>query len=142
MSSANIPTMRKRPIMITGDVSHEIAVSAIKNGCKDYVDKADLDAMSLEMMMKSATKRLEKHATKVLQSEMDAVHDKTITAMKHIMQSELSDDRIIALFLRALQQVTYVDGVPMLQKMPDITSLFEKERLDSFDFTALTRNGC
>ena len=129
-------------IMITGDVSHEIAVSAIKNGCKDYVDKADLDAMSLEMMMKSATKRLEKHATKVLQSEMDAVHDKTITAMKHIMQSELSDDRIIALFLRALQQVTYVDGVPMLQKMPDITSLFEKERLDSFDFTALTRNGC
>ena len=128
-------------IMITGDVCHEIAVSAIQKGCKDYVDKADLDAMSLEIMMKSATRRLEKHATRVLQTEMDAVHDKTVSAMTQIMKSELSDDRIVSLFLRALQQVTYIDGVPVLQKMPDMTSLFEKEQLDSFDFAALTRNG-
>lgn len=128
-------------IMITGDVCHEIAVSAIQNGCKDHVDKADLDAMSLEMMMKSATRRLEKHANRVLQTEMDAVHDKTVSAMTQIMKNELSDDRIVSLFLRALQQVTYIDGVPVLQKMPDITSLFEKEQLDSFDFAALTRNG-
>jgi PleD family two-component response regulator len=124
-------------IMITGEASHEVAVSAIKNGCKDYVDKADLDAISLEMMMKSATKRLEKHASRVLQSEMDAIHDRTIAAMSQLVQNELSDDRIVSLILRALQQVTYVDGFPVLQHSPDFTTSLENEKLDYFDFGEL-----
>ncbi|MBW4963117.1 response regulator [Sulfitobacter sp. CW3] len=128
-------------IMITGEASHEVAVSAIKNGCKDYVAKADLDAMSLEMMMKSATKKLEQHASKVLQSEMDAIHDRTIAAMSQLVQNELSDDRIVSLIVRALQHVTYVDGFPVLQQTPEITTSAESEKLDYFDFGELADQG-
>ncbi|WP_175498466.1 response regulator [Sulfitobacter marinus] len=124
-------------IMITGEASHEVAVSAIKNGCKDYIAKEDLDAISLEMMMKSATKKLEKHASKVLQSEMDTIHDRTIAAMSQLVQNELSDDRIVSLIVRALQHVTYVDGYPVLQQTPELVTSLENEKLDHFDFGAL-----
>lgn len=128
-------------IMITGETSHEVAVSAIKNGCKDYVAKADLDAISLEMMMKSATKKLEQHAANVLQNEMDAIHDRTIAAMSQLVQSELSDDRLVSLIVRALQHVTYVDGFPVLQQTPELSAALENEKLDYFDFGELVDQG-
>jgi len=125
-------------IMITGEVSHEVAVSAIKNGCKDYVAKSDLDALSLETIMKSATKRLENHASRVLQGQMDAIHDRTVTAMTEVVQNHLADERIVALVMRALQRITYVDGHPTLQGEPDTVSILEAQKPEFFDFQQLS----
>lgn len=125
-------------IMVTGEVSHEVAVTAIKNGCEDYVAKTDLDAMSLEMIMKSASKRLENHASRVLQSEMNAIHGRTIDAMTEIVENQLGDDRIVALIVRALQQITYVDGHPTLQQAPDTVALLDIQKPEFFDFQQLS----
>ncbi|MEM5474820.1 response regulator [Pacificibacter sp. AS14] len=97
-------------IMMTGEVCHEIAVTAIKSGCQDYVAKYDMDAFSIEMMMKTAAKRLEQHATRVFQKEMDAIHDRTMSAVTEVVRTELSDDRIVSLLMRALGQVSYSGG--------------------------------
>ncbi|WP_417242236.1 response regulator [Celeribacter sp.] len=112
-------------IMITGEVCHEVAVSAIKNGCHDYVAKGDLDALSIEMMMASATEQLENHTTRVLRAEMDAIHDRTMGAVTKAMQDELSDDRIISLLVRALGQVSAADGLATPQDTDDETPLID-----------------
>jgi PleD family two-component response regulator len=112
-------------IMMTGEVSHEVAVSAIKNGCQDYVAKSDLDAFSIEFMMKAAAKRLEEHATHVLQREMDAVHDRTMSAVTKVIRTELSDDRLVSLLVRALGQVSYSNGQPIAHNTNEIASLID-----------------
>ncbi|SEL42974.1 response regulator [Pacificibacter marinus] len=110
-------------IMITGEVSHEVAVSAIKNGCQDYVAKSDLDTTSLELMMKTAAKRLEGHASRVLQGQMDNIHARTMGAVTQVVQRELSDERILSLLIRAMEQVSYVDGQPVIGGVPDVLSI-------------------
>ena len=72
---------------------------------------------------------------------MDAIHDRTIAAMSQLVQNELSDDRIVSLIVRALQHVTYVDGFPVLQQTPEITTSAESEKLDYFDFGELADQG-
>lgn len=117
-------------IMVTSEASHEIAVSAIKNGCQDYVAKSDLDAISLELMMKTATKMLEDHTTRVLQSEMNAIHERTVGAVTEVVQHELSDDRIVSLLVRALEQVSYVDDKPVIGSIPDAVSVLVENDSD------------
>lgn len=123
---ANVTT-----IMMTGEVSHEIAVTAIKNGCQDYVAKSDMDAFSIEAMMKAAAKRLEQHATRVLQNEMDAIHDRTMSAVTEVVRTELSDDRLVSLLVRALGQVSYSNGQPIAHETSEISALLMHEDPDS-----------
>lgn len=101
-------------IMMTGQVNHEIAVSAIKSGCQDYVAKSDMDAMSIELMMKTAAKRLEKHASRVLQNEMEAIHDRTMGAVSEVVNNALGEERLVSALVRALGQVSYIEGQPIV----------------------------
>ncbi|RPE66432.1 response regulator receiver domain-containing protein [Pacificibacter maritimus] len=117
-------------IMITGEVCHEVAVSAIKNGCQDYVAKSDLNSTALEMMLKTATKRLEDHATQVLQREMDAIHARTMGAVTEVVQQELSDERMVSLLLKALTQIGYADGRPYINAAPEAPNLLSEDDTD------------
>jgi hypothetical protein len=68
---------------------------------------------------------------------LPAINDRTIATMSQLLRNKLNNDRILALILRALQHVYFVDGLPVLRENLDMAELIESERFDLFDYGEL-----